>query len=101
MRGAAAALRARGGILYVWRDQAGMIRARAKPPVEALSFETFYGDGWTVQIDRGITSKPVRCWLIVRKRIPWPHFRAFDDPFPPSSISGGDIVGEILDGVFQ
>jgi len=77
-----------------------MIRARAKPPVEALSFETFYGDGWTVQIDRGITSTPVQCWLIVRKRMPWPHFRAFDDPVPPSSISG-DIVEEILDGVLK
>jgi hypothetical protein len=89
--GTAAALRQRGGILYVWADKAGMVRARTNPPVEALDYDTFSGNGWSLHVDRGIA--PAHRWLIKWRRLPWPHFRAFYNPVDPDTLDG------IIDGI--
>jgi hypothetical protein len=68
----AAALRARGGKLYVWLDGAGLPRAGTTPPLRAMEFATISGDGWSVHVDSAIPPNPK--WFIKWSRFPWPHF---------------------------
>jgi|GEM_PF-2858936 len=103
---AASAIRARGGNLYVWRDKAGMIRARTKPPSETLAYDTFSGDGWVVHVARGIfllhdgeADRDVR-WLISWGWLPWPHLRALWES-PPDPFDTSSLVEEVLSGVFK
>ncbi|MDX6480368.1 MAG: hypothetical protein QOG85_878 [Gaiellaceae bacterium] len=83
-----AALRARGGSLYVWADKAGMLHARATPPPEAISYETVFSHDCTIHIDVELAFA-VR-WRITWKRLPWPHFDA---------VLNADTTGGILDGL--
>lgn len=77
--GTAAALRERGGHLYVWADGAGMPRASINPPAQRISYDTTtVADSCLVHVDSGI--KPPHAWVIKCRRLPWPHFVALYDP---------------------
>ena len=82
----AAALRARGGNLYVTKDAAGLPRARTDPPEGALSLTTISGDGWFVHVDP--TMGPAH-WVIKWTRLPWPRFRLL---FPGGSLPFVDTL---------
>jgi hypothetical protein len=93
---AVAALRARGGNLYVWAEGAGLLRARAKnPPRESISYDTFSSDGCSIHVDQGI--EPATRWLIKWTRLPWPHFQAFYNPSKPETFD--KLVEGIIDGI--
>ena len=49
----AAALRNRGGNLYVWAEGAGLLRTSTNPP-GSLVYDTCFGEGWAVHVDREI-----------------------------------------------
>jgi hypothetical protein len=87
-----AALRKRGGALYLWLDQAGMLHARTKRPGRPVTFEDIDGDGFTLHVDVQIT--PPKRWVIIRKRLPWPHFDALYDP-----AAWGSKLDAIMDGI--
>jgi hypothetical protein len=70
----AAALRERGGNLYIWLEGAGLPVARTVPPFEPIDYSTISDDGWVVHIDSSIDQAPG--WMIKWKRLPWPHFSA-------------------------
>jgi hypothetical protein len=94
----AAALRERGGNVYVWADGAGMLRTSTNPPTGSIVYDRCFGEGWAVHVDREI--EPPTRWVIERQRLPWPRFRALYDP-PESEWSApelGDIVEGILGG---
>jgi hypothetical protein len=97
----AAALRKRGGILYVWIDGTGIAQARTAPPREAVSFVPISSDGWTVQIDSTIA--PQNRVLIKWTRLPWPHFMPTFNPIERSGegIDAGDVVGGVIGGVIE
>ena len=84
------ALRSRGGNLYIWADQAGMLCARATPPYEAIRFDTFFRHDCSIHIDQGIY--PALRWRIRWKRLPWPHFTA---------IYNADTSSGILDAILD
>lgn len=93
----ATALVRRGGNLYVWAEGLGIVQARTDPPARAMLYDTVYGEGWSVHIDREIEPSPR--WVIKRKRLPWPHFEALYNP-PESGWSRpdlGDLIGALLD----
>jgi hypothetical protein len=93
-----AALRARGGNLYIWWDngQAALLRAAAKPPRGGIEFETFSCPGALVHLDREIA--PTGRWLVQWKRLPWPHFRVL---FDPPEGTGGGWGAAIIEGIFD
>ena len=93
----AKALLRRGGVLYVWVDSARMVHAGTNPPAHPIFYDTIYGEGWSVHVDREI--KPPSRWVIKRKRLPWPRFEALYDP-PESGWSRptlGGLIEALLD----
>ena len=88
---AVSALRARGGNLYLWVEGAGLLRAKAKPPRESISYDTFSSNGCSIHVDQNI--KPASRWLIKWTRLPWPHFQAFYNPSKPGTLD--TLIGEI------
>ena len=94
---AVSALRARGGSLYLWAEGAGLLRAKAKPPRESISYETFSSNGCSIHVDQ--TIKPASRWLIKWTRLPWPHFQAFYNPSRPETFDG--FAERIIDGIFR
>jgi hypothetical protein len=95
------ALRARGGNLYVWGDKAGMLRARATPPADAISYHSILFEDCSIHIEQGMA--PIRekhemsrrCWRISWKRFPWPHFAVIFDAVGPSAADA------VSDAVFN
>jgi hypothetical protein len=67
-----AALRQRGGHLYVTKDSAGLPRARTVPPEGFIPLTTISGDGWVAHVDSSIDP---RRWFVKWTRIPWPRVR--------------------------
>ncbi len=66
------ALRSRGGNLYIWSDRAGLFRASATAPDEAIAFDQLFSHGCSIHIDREISrDAPL---IVSWKRLPWPHF---------------------------
>ena len=90
-----AALRRRGGNLYIWMDRVGLLRARASPPVELFTYNTLFREGCSIHIQGDLD--PAGLWVVRWKLLPWPHFRVFYDPDPPT----GTAVGGLLDGIFE
>ncbi len=99
----AAALRERGGNLYVWTDGAGLPIARTKPSNADITYTTIRSDeGWAVHID----SRLVRAlpWLIKWTRFPWPHFRAIYGRLAP--VGGyrpgwGDAIEGLVEAIWR
>jgi hypothetical protein len=99
----AAALRERGGNLYVWTDGAGIPVARTKPSNAGLTYTTTRSDeGWAVHIDSSLVhSLP---WLIKWTRFPWPHFKAI---YGPQAAIGGyrlgwsDVIAGIVEAIWR
>ena len=92
----AAALVKQGGNLYVWAEELGMPKARTEPPARAILYETIYGEGWSVHIDREI--EPPSRWVIKRKRLPWLHFEALYDPL--ASGWSRPTLGGLIEAIF-
>lgn len=82
-RATLAALKKRGGNLFIWLDGAGMIHVRPNAPSSSARFETIESDSVVLHVDCEI--KPPRRWVIVYSRLPWPHFVAHHDP-PEGSV---------------
>jgi hypothetical protein len=94
----AAALRERGGNLYVWTEGAGLPVARTVPPHEPIAFTTTSRDDWFVHVDSSIDGVPG--WLIKWTRLPWPRFSAeyYDVPpdFGHARPTIVDLIAELL-----
>jgi hypothetical protein len=82
-RATLAALKRRGGRLFIWLDGAGMMHVRTGGPGHSVRFEAIETDDVVVHVDSEI--KPPQRWVIAYSRLPWPHFAAFHDP-PPGSV---------------
>ena len=92
---AVSALHARGGNLYLWAEGAGLLRARANPPRESISYDTFSSNGCSIHVDQGI--EPASRWLIKWTRLPWPHFQVFYNPSKPETVD--NLIEGIIDGI--
>jgi hypothetical protein len=68
------AIRDRGGNLYIWADQAGLLQARATAPAEQIIYDPYFSHGCSIHIDRGIGR--IDRLHVTWKRLPWPHFSA-------------------------
>jgi len=86
------ALKKRGGNLFIWRDGAGMLHARTQRPRASVNFETIPSDDVTLHIASEIP--PPKRWLVIYKRLPWPHFEPLYDP-----IERGDRVSAVVDNI--
>lgn len=96
----AAALRDRGGNLYVWLDGASMLHVRATPPQSAITFDTIYADGLLVHVDHEI--EPPTRWVIERKRLPRLHFEArYDPPEESEHYEREGILGKLINAIFN
>jgi hypothetical protein len=87
-RATLAALKRRGGKLFIWLDGAGMIHVRPSRPRSVMSFDTIETDAVVLHVDPEI--KPPHRWVIVYSRLAWPHFDAHLDP-PPVSVFGAIV----------
>lgn len=67
-----------------------MLRARATPPDESVSYDTSFKHDCSIHIDQAIY--PALRWRIRWKRLPWPHFAAI---YNADTSSG--IIDAILD----
>lgn len=85
-----AALKKRGGTLFIWLDGAGMIHVRTHEPRAMVTFEPIRGEDYVLHVDSEI--KPPKRWVIVYKRLPWPHFDALHDPPESTSPSLADVI---------
>jgi len=75
--GAVAALRARGGKLYLLADKAGLLLARVTPPAELVIFDSVVIDGCSIYVERTMAPLvPGSFWWITWRRFPRPHFAA-------------------------
>ena len=90
-----AALRRRGGSLYIWMDKAGLLRGRAIPPAEPITYNTFLHESCSIHIDAEFV--PGKRWVVQWKLLPWPHFRVLYDPPPPSSSAARGFLEGIFD----
>jgi hypothetical protein len=73
----AAALRERGGTLYLWADKAGLLRARTTPPPHSITYDTVVLDGCSIYVEQGIAPAAADwIWELVWHRFPWPRFAA-------------------------
>jgi hypothetical protein len=89
---AGAALRKRGGHLFIWRDQAGMLHARTSEPRAFVSFERIENDDLVFYIESDI--EPPKRWVVTFTLFPWPHFVPFHDP-PEEGSAGNPILDHI------
>jgi hypothetical protein len=92
-----AALERRGGNLFISLDGAGtvgMFRVRTTEPRAIAAFDTLECDAVRLHVDAHI--EPPKRWVVIYKRLPWPHFDALYDP--PNSGSGS-LFEAILDNI--